>query len=249
MISSNNIIIIPSRLGSSRFPNKPLYKINKTSLLELCLINAKKSKLANYVIVATPDKKIYDFVESIGGIAIMTSIKHERASDRCAEALKIFEKRIKKKFDIIAMLQGDEPLISNKIIDKSFKVMEKDNNVIVTNGLAKIGSLKELKDKNCIKVVFDNNFNALYFSRSNIPSTNTNTEHFKQVCIINFRRKILLRYLKLKPTSLEKSESIDMNRLLQHGYKIKLIYTNEKIQSVDVKADVKKVECILNDNS
>lgn len=245
----SKIIIIPSRLGSSRFPNKPLEKVNNIPLLEHCYKNAIKSKLADYVIIATPDKKILNFVQSLGGIAIMTSQNHERASDRCAEALQIFEKKIKKKFEIIGMLQGDEPLISSKIIDDCFKKMDKNKEILITNAISKIHSNQELKDKNCIKVVFDNDLYALYFSRSIIPFTKKNfSTHFKQVCIINFRRKMLLKYLKLKPTKLEISESIDMNRLLQHGYKIKLIYTNKKIQSVDIKADVKKVEKILNDN-
>ena len=85
MNKKNKIIIIPSRLGSQRFPNKPLYEINKKPLLKHCYDNAIKSKLADYVIVATPDNRIYSYVKNIGGIPIMTSNKHERVSDRCAK--------------------------------------------------------------------------------------------------------------------------------------------------------------------
>ena len=98
MSKKNKIIIIPSRLGSGRFPNKPMYIFDKKPLLQHCYDNAVKSKQADYVIVATPDREIYNFVKDIGGTPILTSIRHKRASDRCAEALVKFEKYQKKIF-------------------------------------------------------------------------------------------------------------------------------------------------------
>ncbi len=249
MNKKNKIIIIPSRLGSQRFPNKPLYEINKKPLLKHCYDNAIKSKLADYVIVATPDNRIYSYVKNIGGIPIMTSNKHERASDRCAEALKKFEKKIKKKFSIIGMLQGDEPLIQSRLIDKSLKLLDENKDIFVTNAITTITNKNELNDKNCIKVVFNKNMEALYFSRSPIPYSKFDNKLFhKQVCIIAFKRFMLLKYLKMKQTKLEVVESIDMNRLLEKNIKIHLIKTNDPIQSVDEKKDVKKVLRILNDN-
>ena len=247
MNKKNKIIIIPSRLGSGRFPNKPLYKIGKKSLLRHCYDNAIKSKLADYVIVATPDYKIYEYIKDIGGISIMTSNKHERASDRCAEALTKFEKIINKKFSIIGMLQGDEPLINAKLIDKSLKILEEKKDIYVTNAITAIKNNNELKDKNCIKVVFNKYMKALYFSRSPIPYSKFKKKLFyKQVCIISFKRSMLLKYLKMKPTKLETLESIDMNRLIERGIKIHLVKTNNPIQSVDEIKDVKKVLSILN---
>ena len=247
MNKKNKIIIIPSRLGSGRFPNKPLYKIGKKSLLRHCYDNAIKSKLADYVIVATPDYKIYEYIKDIGGISIMTSNKHERASDRCAEALTKFEKIINKKFSIIGMLQGDEPLIKSNLIDKSLKILEEKKDILVTNAITTITNNNELNDKNCIKVVFNKYMKALYFSRSPIPYSKFKKKLFyKQVCIISFKRSMLLKYLKMKPTKLETLESIDMNRLIERGIKIHLVKTNNPIQSVDEIKDVKKVLSILN---
>lgn len=247
MFKKNKIIIIPSRLGSGRFPNKPMYIFDKKPLLQHCYDNAVKSKQADHVIVATPDKEIFNFVKDIGGIPILTSIRHKRASDRCAEALVKFEKISQKKFSIIGMLQGDEPLIKANLIDKSFKVLDENKNIHVTNAISQILSNHELNDKNCIKVVFDKHMNALYFSRSKIPNSKFNKNLFyKQVCIITFKRSMLLKYLKMKPTRLEILESIDMNRLLENKINIHLIKTNDRIQSVDVKKDVNKVLKILN---
>jgi len=249
VIKKSKIIIIPSRLDSGRFPNKPLYPINNKPLLKHCYDNAIKSKLADYVIVATPDKQIYQYIEKIGGKAILTSYKHKRASDRCAEALIKFEKLTKKKFSIIGMLQGDEPLITSKLLDDSLKILSNNKHIHVTNAITPITSESELHDKNCIKVVFDKNMKALYFSRSPIPhSTFSKNFFFKQVCIISFKRSMLLKYLRMQPTKLEILESIDMNRLLERGVKVHLVKTNRPIQSVDEKRDVKKVLHILNVN-
>lgn len=247
MVKKNKIIIIPSRLGSERFPNKPMHIIGNKPLLKHCYDNAIKSKKADYVIVATPDKEIYNFVRGFGGISVLTSIKHTRASDRCAEALIKFEKIKKTKFSMIGMLQGDEPCIKAKLIDKSFKILESNKNIHITNAISTISSEHELNDKNCIKAVFDKYMNALYFSRSKIPySKFYKNFYFKQVCIISFKRPMLLKYLRMRPTKLEILESIDMNRLLENKIKIRLIKTNDQIQSVDVKKDVNKVLKILN---
>lgn len=247
MFKKNKIIIIPSRLGSRRFPNKPMYTIGNKPLLKHCYDNAIKSKKTDYVIVATPDKEIFNYVKSFGGIPVLTSIKHTRASDRCAEALIKFEKTKKIKFSIIAMLQGDEPCIKAKLIDKSFTVLDNDEHIDITNAISAVSSENELNDKNCIKVVFDKYMNALYFSRSKIPYTKFYKNYFyKQVCIITFKRSMLLKYLKMKPTRLEILESVDMNRLLENKINIRLIKTNDQIQSVDIKKDVNKVLKILN---
>ena len=192
----NIISLIPARMGSSRFPGKPMKKILGIPMIEHVYRRVVLSKKLSKVAVATCDDEIFNHITNIGGLAIMTGKHHERASDRCAEALQIFEKKIKKKFEIIGMLQGDEPLISSKIIDDCFKKMDKNKEILITNAISKIHSNQELKDKNCIKVVFDNDLYALYFSRSIIPFTKKNfSTHFKQVCIINFRRKMLLKIL------------------------------------------------------
>ena len=147
----------------------------------------------NKTIIATCDYEIKNHIKKIGGIAIMTSKKHKRASDRCAEALKKYEKLNKVTFDIIVMVQGDEPMINQKMIKQSLQPMLYDKKVQVVNLFSKIKSESEFKDKNCIKVVCDKKMNAIYFSRAPIP-TKSRVKHNlqrKQICIIPFRRKFL----------------------------------------------------------
>ena len=113
------IAIIPARMGSSRFPGKPLKKINGKPMIQIVYENVKKNKKLSDVVVATCDKAIYDFIGLIKGKVIMTSKKHKRASDRCAEALKKIEKKNKTKYDIVVMVQGDEPMINHQMINQS----------------------------------------------------------------------------------------------------------------------------------
>jgi len=241
------LLLIPARMGSSRFPGKPLVKIlNKTPMIGFIYNNIKNSKIIKNSYVATCDDEICNYIKSINGNYIMTSKKHERASERCSEALVKIEKKLKLKFDIVTMLQGDEPLISIKMIEKGIIPLIKDKSINVSNLMAKIHTKEEFIDKNCIKVVFDKNLNALMFSRNPIPSKNYNKFYgFKQVCSISFKRDFLIKYLKMKETPLEKLESIDMLRILENGFDVKLIEIKGKIQSVDTKKDLLKVNKIL----
>lgn len=241
------LLLIPARMGSSRFPGKPLVKIlNKTPMIGFIYNNIKNSKVIRNSYVATCDEEICNYIKSINGNYVMTSKKHERASERCSEALIKIEKKLKIKFDIVTMLQGDEPLISLKMIEKGIIPLINDKNVNVTNLISKIYTKDEFIDKNCIKVVFDKNLNALMFSRNPIPSKNYKKYYgFKQVCSISFRRNFLIKYLRMKETTLEKLESIDMLRVLENGFPVKLVEIKGKIQSVDTKKDLIKVNKIL----
>ena len=123
------ISIIPARMGSSRFPGKPLAKINGVPMIQHVYNNVKKNKILSDVVVATCDKVIFDFVKSIKGIAIMTSKKHKRASDRCYEAMRILEKKRKIKYDIIVMVQGDEPMINSRMISDAVKPLLRNKKI------------------------------------------------------------------------------------------------------------------------
>jgi len=243
----NILALIPARMNSSRFPGKPLAKINGKPMIGHIYNRVIKSKLIKKTAVATCDKSIANYIESLGGIAIMTSNKHERASDRCAEALSIMEQKNNIIYDIVVMIQGDEPLINYKMIDEAIKPMLEDENIQIVNLLGNIKNINEFEDKNCIKVVCDLKMNALYFSREKIPSQFLQKNKFigKQVCIIPFRRDFLIEYTNLKPTPLEIIESIDMLRVLEHGKKVKMVNTNYKTQAVDTQEDLLEVEKIM----
>jgi len=248
MINKQKILaLIPARMGSSRFPGKPMANILGKPMIGHVYVNVKKNQLLLEVAVATCDEEIYNYIESIGGRAVMTSDKHERASDRCAEALQKIEKEDNIKFDIVVMVQGDEPMIHPDMISEAVSPILDNSKILVTNLLGKIKSKEEFEDRNCIKVVCDLNSNALYFSREPIP-TRTKKETIpmcKQICVIPFRRDFLIEYNELKPTPLEIAESVDMMRILENGFKVHMVPTNYNTHAVDTKEDLKKVEKIL----
>ena len=241
------IAIIPARMGSSRFPGKPLAKINGLPMIQHVYQNVKKNKLLSDVVVATCDKVIFNFIKSINGSVVMTSKKHKRASDRCYEAMRILEKRRKVKYDIVLMVQGDEPMINSKMISDSIGPLLKNKKINITNLICPIKNKYDFEDPNFVKVVYDKNYNALYFSRAIIPYTKfkSGINIKKQVCAIPFRRDFLIKYNKMKPTKLEKTESIDMLRILENGYKVFLVNTKQFAHAVDTKRDLIKVQKYL----
>jgi|LWDU01.1.fsa_nt_gi 3-deoxy-manno-octulosonate cytidylyltransferase (CMP-KDO synthetase) len=243
----NILALIPARMGSSRFPGKPMAKILGRPMIGHVYKNVAKCDLLTKTVVATCDDEIKDYIESIGGEAVMTGSHHERASDRCAEALGCIEKKDGVRYDIIVMVQGDEPMTHPDMITEAVTPMLNDSKILVTNLLGDIDSIEEFKSKNCIKVVCDQQSHAIYFSREPIPSSNKSTHEFmkKQVCIIPFTRKFLLKYTKLSPTPLEISESIDMLRVLEYGLKVKMIPTKYKTHAVDTVDDLIYVEKAL----
>ena len=119
------LLVIPARMGSSRFPGKPLAKIKGISMIERVYLSSIKSELVTDAYVATCDKEIYDTIIKIKGNAIMTSKKHQRASDRSAEALLKIEKKLKKKYDVVLMIQGDEPLVNKYMIKEVLSPFKK----------------------------------------------------------------------------------------------------------------------------
>ena len=242
----NIVSIIPARMGSSRFPGKPLALINNIPMIEYVYNNVKKNTNINKVWVATPDKEIFDHMISIKGNVIMTSNSHTRASDRCCEALKIIEKQTNRNIDIMVMVQGDEPMINSRMIDQAIKPMLLDKNVYVTNLIGKIKNYEDLLNKNTIKVVCDKNSFALYFSRSPIPDNIPKFPFYgKQVCVIPFQKNFLLEYSSMKETPLEISESIDMLRILESGKKVYMAKTNYDNQSVDTLDDLNLVNSLI----
>jgi 3-deoxy-manno-octulosonate cytidylyltransferase (CMP-KDO synthetase) len=245
------LALIPARMGSSRFPGKPMTLILGKPMIGHVYQNVSKAKILYDTVVATCDEEISSYIESIGGKAVITSSHHERASDRCAEALEILEKQNGITYDIVVMIQGDEPMTNAEMIEESVRPVIDNSSVVVTNLLGKIESQEEFDDRNCIKVVCDQKGNALYFSREPIPtrSRSINVPMGKQVCVISFTRNFLLDYIKMPPTPLEIAESIDMLRVLENGFRVTMIPTIHESYSIDVDSDKKKVEEYLKKNN
>lgn len=240
----NIISIIPARMGSSRFPGKPMADILGVPMIGHVYKRVKMSKTLSEVYVATCDTEIYNYIESIGGKAVMTSDCHERCSDRCAEAMLEIEKQSGEKCDIMVMVQGDEPLTFPQMIDEAVQPMLEDKSVVITNLVADLDSLEAFENPNEVKVVMDKNCNALYFSREPIPSRKKGVLDVpmkKQVCVIPFTRDFLLQYNEMEPTPLEIIESVDMMRILENGMKVKMLPTSYITKAVDTKEDLDKV--------
>lgn len=241
------VIIIPARMNSSRFPGKPLKTILGLPMIGHCYFRSKLAKKISDVIVATCDNEIKDYIEKIGGDVILTSKKHERASTRAGEALKILESQRNVKYDVVIMVQGDEPLINPKMIDK-IRSSFTDRNVAISNLMTIIKTKNDFLNKNNVKVVIDNEKNALYFSREPIPSPWKDWKSYPkymQTGIIAFRSNALKKFNETNTSLLEDVEGIDLNRVLEHGDKVKMIEIDDICIGVDIPQDLKKVEKIL----
>ena len=245
------IAIIPARMNSSRFPGKPMKNIHGVPMIGHCYHRANLCKDLKDTYVATCDKVIFDYISSIGGKAIMTNSNHERASDRAAEAMLKIEKKTNKKIDIVVMIQGDEPMVTPKMISDSLIPFQIDTSVNVVNLMANINSIEEFEDPNEVKVVVNLSTDAMYFSREPIPSRKKSSgklSMLKQVCIIPFKRDYLIKFNNTPETVTEIIESIDMMRIIENDEKVRMVMTDENSFSVDTKEDLLKVEKFMMDD-
>ena len=200
--------------------------------------------------VATCDREIYQYIESIGGNVVMTADTHERATDRTAEAMLKIEQSLGGKVDVVVMVQGDEPMVTPEMITQSLHAMREDN-VEVVNLMAEMDSVAEFEDPNEVKVVIDKQNNALYFSREPIPSRKKGVEKvrmLKQVCIIPFKRDFLIQFNAMPETELERIESVDMMRILENGGKVKMVLSHADSFSVDTLEDLQRLEQVMTDD-
>jgi 3-deoxy-manno-octulosonate cytidylyltransferase (CMP-KDO synthetase) len=242
------IAIIPARMGSSRFPGKPMAKIHGIPMIGHCYFRTKMCKDLFETYVATCDQEIFDYISSIGGKAVMTSDAHERATDRTAEAMLKVEQNLSEKVDIVVMVQGDEPMVTPEMISESLSPFLIDSSVNVVNLMANMETVKEFEDPNEVKVVVDKNSDAIYFSREAIPSRKKGFNEvpmLKQVCIIPFKRNYLLKFNDTPETELERIESVDMMRVIENGDKIKMVMTHVNTLSVDTEEDRLNVEQLM----
>ena len=154
-------------MGSSRFPGKPLAPIHGVPMIGHVFKRVEMSENLDFVYVATCDQEIFDYIQSIGGNAVMTSDSHERCTDRTAEAIEILESKLNVNFEIVLMVQGDEPMVTPTMIQSSLEAMFQDEGVNVVNLVAKIDSKDEFSDPNEVKVVKDLKNNATNKQRAN----------------------------------------------------------------------------------
>lgn len=243
------VIGIPARMGSTRFPGKPLCSIAGMSMLEHCYIRCSLSKYATNLFIATCDDEIMEAGHKFGGEVIMTPKNIQRPGLRVAVAAETLNLNDD---DIVVVVQGDEPLVHPEMIDIAIEPLLKERDVFVSN-LCAAASLEDLNDSGEIKVVCDLQMNALYMSRSAIPSIaheETRAQWWKQVCIMPFRWHFLKKFNnELSQTPLEMQESIEMIRAIQHGYKVRMIPSKFLSKSVDSEMDRRVVEKMMYEDS
>ena len=236
--------IIPARMGATRFPGKPLATMLGMPMVGHCYHRTRLAPGLDAAYVATCDEPIAEYVRNIGGNVVMTASSHNRATTRTAEALEIIERETGERVDVVVMVQGDEPLISPETIGDTLKHFA-DPSVEIVNVISKLRTLEAFIDKNNVKVVVDRNSNALYFSREPIPSPWKGWEHlprYMQTGIIAFRRDALLRFNAMQETPLEQYESVDMNRVLETGGRIRTVLTEAFTIGVDTAEELAEAE-------
>ena len=242
------LIVIPARYKSSRFPGKPLKKIlNKELILWVSETCRKLTNRSIRLVVATDNKKIFNFVKKKGIETMMTSPKCLTGTDRVAEVSKKIDARL------YINVQGDEPLVKVEDIKKIIKAKIKNPNKIIC-GFSKIKKRENPKNKNIPKVILNSKNELIYISRSVIPSSKSETglkkfTFLKQVCIYAFNKKELKKFYSFKKTPLEKCEDIEILRYLEKGFKIQMIKLNPENYAVDTQQDLIKVEKFLKKNA
>lgn len=236
--------IIPARMGSSRFPGKPLVSILGAPMVVHVYFRARMCTSLDAVYVATPDQEIRASAERYGVPVIMTSPHHERATDRVAEAVERTEDRS----EIVVNIQGDEPMLYPEMVDAPVRALAEDPTLVCTNPVARIRDRETFENRNVIKVVTDRGGLVLYMSREPIPTTvrlGDAVPMYQQLVVLPFRRDFLKTFTRLPQTPLEQAESVDMLRVLEYGYKIKAVEVPRVTISVDVPSDVARIEAAL----
>jgi 3-deoxy-manno-octulosonate cytidylyltransferase (CMP-KDO synthetase) len=237
--------IIPARYASSRFPGKPLVLIGDKTMVQRVYDQAIKS--LDIVYVATDDERILDAVLKFGGNAVMTSANHLSGTDRCAEAADKISKRTGRKIDIIVNIQGDEPFLRTEQLDQ-IKSCFSRKNVEIATLVRKVEPGEDIFNPNQVKVVLDSEGNAIYFSRSAIPyfrdaePSEWSRKHvfFKHLGLYAYRTGTLKKITKLPRSPLEIAESLEQNRWIENGLKIRTAITKWESISIDTPDDLKR---------
>ena len=233
--------IIPSRYGSSRFPGKPLADINGKSMIQRVYGQSVKSGSLSDVIVATDDRHIYDHVEQFGGKVMMTSAAHSNGTERCGEVAE----KVSGSYDVVINIQGDEPFINPHQIDQLAACFSDGYQGIATL-VKKIEDREHIDNPHLIKVVFNTNHEALYFSRSPIPYLRNPENHdaqfyYKHIGIYGYHVDALRQIIRLKPSVLETYESLEQLRWLENGYTIRVAETEYESASIDTPEDLERI--------
>jgi len=234
--------VIPARMGSTRFPGKPLALIKGQPMIWHVWKRCTLSASLDTVVIATCDRAIQEAAEGFGARVVMTSERHTRANDRVAEAAANLPG------EIVVNIQGDEPLVHPQLIHDVVSHFEGRPEVLCVNPIAPVIEEADVESPHTVKVVCDNAGRVLYFSRCPIPSDGTQKRSepvYRQVPILGFRRQFLFNISALPETPLECQESVDLLRPLEHGFPVHAFHTAHQTVGVDVPGDIARAELAL----
>ena len=246
------IVVIPARLNSTRLPNKVLLDLNGKSVVQRVYEQCKKARSIDEVYIATDSQKVKKICETFTKNIILTDKKHQSGTDRIAEAIEQID------CDIIINVQGDEPFIEPSLIDELANSFE-NNNIVMSSAMHQISKVEEVKNPNVVKVTIDNNNNALYFSRSIIPHHRDEWEtlvnhhinipsplkFYRHLGIYGYTKDFLIKYSQMEQSYLERLEKLEQLRVLENGYKIKMIETDYNSIGIDTEEDYKRALNLL----
>lgn len=238
------LAVIPARQASVRFPGKPLANIAGRPMIQHVVERVRQAESVDRIVVATDDEGIKKAVEGFGGEAILTRRDHRTGTDRVAEVAAHVAA------EIYVNVQGDEPLVAPGTIDALVAAMLEDASAQIATPCSAISQTNDIMDPNIVKVVRDFDGNALYFSRAPIPWVRETSEtaavkHWKHLGLYAFRRDALLEFPTLPPGELERVEQLEQLRWIENGFHIAVVETEYDAVSVDVPADVARVEKLL----
>eukprot|EP00262_Sarcandra_glabra_P013704 TRINITY_DN3868_c0_g1_i1.p1 TRINITY_DN3868_c0_g1~~TRINITY_DN3868_c0_g1_i1.p1 ORF type:complete len:299 (-),score=35.16 TRINITY_DN3868_c0_g1_i1:37-933(-) len=246
---SRVIGIIPARFASSRFQGKPLVQILGKPMIQRTWERAKLATTLDHVVVATDDENIAECCRGFGADVIMTSESCRNGTERCSEALQ----KLGKKYDIVVNIQGDEPLIEPEIIDGIVKALQGAPDAVFSTAVTSLNPEDGL-DPNRVKCVVDNRGYAIYFSRGLIPfnksgKVNPKFPYLLHLGIQSYDTQFLSVYPKLRPTPLQLEEDLEQLKVLENGYKMKVIKVDHDAHGVDTPEDVDKIEALMRERN
>jgi len=238
--------IIPARYASTRFPGKPLAMLGEKPMIQW--VYERATSLFDHLVVATDDKRIFQAVENFGGKVLMTSPKHSSGTERCAEAAELYERESGKRFSYVVNIQGDEPLIQVGQLQTLISCFRTPGTGIATL-IREMTKREELDNPHVVKVVVDQSFRALYFSRAPIPFARTNQRegdpgdipYYTHIGLYAFQREILEQVVQLSPSALEVAESLEQLRWMEHGFTIRTAVTDLPSIGVDTPEDLERI--------
>jgi len=240
---TRTLVAIPARWGSTRFPGKPLHLIAGKPLVQHVWERCQDCRHIDDIIIATDDARIAEAAAGFGAKAVLTSPDHPSGTDRIAEAANSFPE-----YRVIINVQGDEPLISPALIDELALTMRNEPSVEMITAAAPIHDPAQIGDANIVKVIFDKNGDALYFSRSPLPyvrNPDAWPRSYRHLGIYGFQRRFLFQFVAWPPSMLEQTESLEQLRALENGSRIRVVLTDELSPGVDTPEQARAIEAQL----